>query len=88
MSQTSGYFPQNMQYWHTSRKPEPLTSRTIYKYVVIPKALYDCEMRSTLSNIDIAKLERAHRVCLKYKQILSPNMSNQFTHNIINMGTI
>jgi len=44
----------------------PLTSRTIYKYVVIPKALYGCEMWSNLSNTDIAKLERAHRFCLTY----------------------
>jgi len=57
----------------------PLTSRTIYKSVVIPKALYGCEMWSYLSNTDIAKLEWAHRFCLKCIHIFSPNMSNQFT---------
>ena len=56
--------------------------------MVIPKALYGCEMWSNLSNTDIAKLERAHRFCLRYMQRLSPNTSNQFTHSVINMGTI
>ena len=75
----SGIHPENLN---------PLTSRTIYKYVVIPKALYGGEMWSNLSNTDIAKSERAQRFCLKYMQRFSPNTSNQFTHIIINMGTI
>ena len=73
----SGIHPENLN---------PLTSRTIYKSVVIPKALYGCEMWSILSNTDIAKLEG--HICLKYMQRFSPNTSNQFTHSVINMGTI
>ena len=44
----SGIHPENLN---------PLTSRTIYKSVVIPKALYGCVIWSNLSNTDIAKLE-------------------------------
>ena len=51
----NGIHPENLN---------PLTSRTIYKYVVIPKALYGCEMWSNLSNTDIAKLERARMFVL------------------------
>ena len=50
----------------------PMTSITIYKSVVLPKALYGCEFWNTMTISDITKLERAHRFCIKYIQNLPP----------------
>ena len=47
----------------------PLYSRTMYTSIVIPKALYGCELWSMLSITDIQRLERSHRFCVKYVQL-------------------
>ena len=44
----------------------PLTSVTIYKSVVLPKALYGCEVLDSLTLGDLNMLERGHRLCIKY----------------------
>ena len=44
----------------------PLTCKTIYKAVVLPKALYGCESWSSLTPSQLLLLERAHRFCVKY----------------------
>jgi hypothetical protein len=41
---------------HTQRL-NPITSRTIYSSIVIPKALYGCELWNKYSLTDIRKLE-------------------------------
>ena len=46
----------------------PLTLRTLYYSCVIPKALYGSELWSCLSNSDMLRLERSHRVCVKFAQ--------------------
>jgi len=46
----------------------PLTSFKIYKSVVLPKALYGCELWDNISNDDLLKLERSHRKCLIFIQ--------------------
>ena len=46
----------------------PLTFLSIYKYVVLPKALYGCELWSSLSLANITQLERSQRFCLKFIQ--------------------
>ena len=46
----------------------PLTSVTIYKSVVLPKALYGCELWKSLTLSDLNMLERGHRFCIKYLQ--------------------
>ena len=50
----------------------PLTFLTIYKSVVLPKALYGCELWSSLSLANITQLECSHRFCLLnlYKKYL------------------
>ena len=46
----------------------PLTSFKIYRSVVLPKALYGCELWDNISNDDLLKLERSHRKCLRFMQ--------------------
>ena len=45
-----------------------LTCMTIYKYVVVPKALYGCEYNLTES--EMATLEQSHKFCIKSMQSL------------------
>ena len=47
------------------RDLHPLTLKRIYDTVVLPKALYGCELWSSMSQTDILLLERSHRLCLK-----------------------
>ena len=42
----------------------PLTSKRIYNSIVLPKALYGCELWSSLNKKQIMSLERAHRFCI------------------------
>ena len=44
----------------------PTTSLKIYKSIVMPKALYGCELWFGLNNTQITMFEKAHRLCLKY----------------------
>ena len=43
----------------------PLTCSTIYKSIVLPKALYGCEYMDNFTNSEKLILERAHRLCIK-----------------------
>ena len=43
----------------------PLTWKRIYETVILPKALYGCELWSNLSESTMTLLERSHRLCLK-----------------------
>lgn len=43
----------------------PLTLKRIYETVVLPKALYGCELWASMSQTDTLLLERSHRLCLK-----------------------
>ena len=44
----------------------PMTAYKIYKSVVIPKALYGCEIWPSQSKTRQLQLEQAHRFCIKY----------------------
>lgn len=48
----------------------PLTAKHLYETIVLPKALYGCEVWSNLLQSDIEKLETTHRFCLKIIQSL------------------
>ena len=48
----------------------PPTSMKIYKSVVLPRALYGCELWSSPATCHISQLEKAHRFCIKYIQNL------------------
>ena len=49
----------------------PLTLKRIYDSIVLPKALYGCELWCSLRQSDILALERSHRLCLKTIQGVS-----------------
>ena len=46
----------------------PLTSYKLYKSIILPKALYGCELLNNLSVSNISVMERSHRFCLKFIQ--------------------
>ncbi len=46
----------------------PLTSKAIYETLVLPKALYGCELWYDLNVKTTLSLERAHRFCVKFIQ--------------------
>ena len=46
----------------------PLTSHRIYKSIIIPRALFGCELKPSLTRRDSLTLERSHRLCLKQKR--------------------
>ena len=49
----------------------PSSSKIIYKTIVLPKALYGCELWGHICKSNMLKLERAHRFCIKYIQSVS-----------------
>jgi len=48
----------------------PLTCKRLYESLVLPAALYGCEVWNNLTANQILKLERAHRQCIKHMQSL------------------
>lgn len=66
----------------------PLSSRTMYSSVVIPKALYGCELWSMISATDIEHLERSHRFCAKYIQSLPSHVSTDIVLCSLDMPCI
>ena len=51
----------------------PLTLKRIYEYMVLPRALYGCELWGNLSQSDSLLLERSHRLCIKTMQTMDRN---------------
>lgn len=66
----------------------PLTSKRIYTSIVLPKALYGCEVWSNLNPNHIMSLERAHRFCLKFMQGLPKSTSTDVTLSLIGLNPI
>ena len=50
----------------------PITSLNIYRSVVLPKALYGCELWPSLNKNQMQSLEKAHRFCIKFIQNVPP----------------
>ena len=61
----------------------PLTLYKIYKSVVIPKALYGCELWNSISKSSLLELEKSHLFCLKYIQKFPLNTNNDITYQSI-----
>lgn len=65
-----------------------VTTRTIYQTVVIPKALYGCELWNRYTNSDITNLERSHRMCVKNMQGFHRGANTNFSLLCVNMVPI
>ena len=66
----------------------PLTSKRIYNSVVLPKALYGCELWSNLNKNHIMSLEHAHRFCIKFMQSIPKFTSTDVSLAMIGMYPI
>ena len=66
----------------------PLTAKHIYKSIVLPKALYGCEVWSQLSPTQLSTLERAHRFCVKFMQSLPRNTDTDVTLSLLGLNSI
>ena len=66
----------------------PITSRRIYKTVVLPKALYGCELWHTLLPKHIDLLEKSHKFCIKFIQSLPRRTSTYLAFSLLNIKGI
>ena len=66
----------------------PLTSKRIYKAVVIPKALYGCELWNSLLPKHMEILEKAHRFCVRFIQSLPRSTSTDVAFTLLNLNCI
>ena len=66
----------------------PLTARRIYNAVVLPKALYACELWSNLHSTHLVSLERAHRFCVKFMQFLPKSTSTDVALSRLGINSI
>ena len=57
----------------------PICLSKIYKSIVLPRALYGCELWNYLTSSNLVKIERAHRFCVKYIQKLSVYVNNDMS---------
>ena len=66
----------------------PLSSKILYKSIVLPKALFGCEFWNNLSSSDVLCLERAHRFCIKFMQFLPFNTRTDIALSMVSMNSI
>ncbi|MCG8048788.1 MAG: reverse transcriptase family protein [Candidatus Thiodiazotropha taylori] len=66
----------------------PISSKRIYKSVVIPKALYGCELWNSLLPKHVCILEKAHRFCVKFMQSLPRHTKTDVALILLNIRSI
>ena len=66
----------------------PITSKHIYKTIVLPKALYGCEIWDNLSTKHLNMLKMAHRFCVKCLQSLPKRTNTDLALSLINLQNI
>ena len=66
----------------------PLTARYLYKSIILPKALYGCELWNNLSPKQLSMLELAHRFCAKYMQSLPKRTNTDFVMALLDYNGI
>ena len=71
-----------------SESLHPLSCKTIYESVVLPKTLYGCETWSSLTASNLMLLERANRFCVKYIQGLSIRTRTDVTLSLLRICSI
>jgi hypothetical protein len=66
----------------------PTTWLNIYHSIVLPKALYGCELINSLSQSQLLTLEKSHRLCLKRIQGLPISASNEIALGALGVYSI
>jgi hypothetical protein len=66
----------------------PITFKTIYSSIILPRALYGCELWNNYTDSDIENLEKSHRFCLKTIQSFAMSTSTQYTLAALDMNSI
>ena len=66
----------------------PITSKHIHKSVVLPKALYGCELWYAIQPKHVELLEKSHRFCVKFMQSLPRRTSTDVALSLLNIDTI
>lgn len=66
----------------------PLTLVKIYKAVVLPRALYGCELWHSLSAANLKILDVAHKLCARVIQNLPPRSRSDVTLGMIGLNPI
>ena len=66
----------------------PITGLKIYQRIVLPGALYGCELWSDLTRTEIKMLETAHKFCLKSIQGLHPRTRTATCLALLGIGSI
>ena len=66
----------------------PITSKRIYKAVVLPKALYGCELWNSLLPKHMEILEKAHWFCVRFMQSLTRCTSTDVAYLLLNINSI
>lgn len=56
--------------------------------MVLPKALYGCELWDNLATKHLDTLEKAHRFCVKYMQLLPKRTSTDLAFSLLNLYDI
>ena len=65
-----------------------LTSKHVYKTIVLPKALYGCELWNSLFPKHLNMLEGAHRFCVKYMQSLPKSTNTDLVMALLDFQNI
>ena len=66
----------------------PISIKHMYNSIVLPKALYGCELWSNLLPKHVVSLEHAHRFCVKFMQFLPKNVSTDVALSLIGVQPI
>ncbi len=66
----------------------PLTLLKLYRTIVLPKALYGCELWNNLTSSQITTLERAHRFSIKFIQSLPKQTRTDIAQSIIGINSL
>ena len=66
----------------------PTTSKRLYKSIVLPKALYGCELWDDLLPKHLAELEKSHCFCIKLMQSLPRSTSTDVASLLIGLNSI
>ena len=66
----------------------PLTSKKIYKSIVLPRGLYGCEMWYNMTKTNISLIEKSHRFCVKYIQSIGTRTRTHIALGLLGLYTM